>query len=114
VDYASLLAYLRAKGLRAESAGKIVQPFFTVVGRVIQVNGQDLQVFQYPDAARTNAQAALISPDGLTVATTKVHWLAPPRFYKCGKLLVIYLGDDGDVLKVLEAALGPHFAGKQR
>jgi hypothetical protein len=114
VDYKSLLADLRAKGLRAESAGKIVQPFFTVAGRVIQVNGQDLQVFQYPDAARTNAQAALVSPDGLSVATTKVHWLAPPRFYKRGKLLVIYLGDDGDVLKILEAALGPHFAGKQR
>jgi len=114
VDYASLLAHLRAKGLRAEAAGKIVQPFFTVAGRVIQVNGQDLQVFQFPDASRTNAQAALISPDGLTVAATKVHWLAPPRFYKRGKLLVIYLGDDGDVLKVLEAALGPHFAGKQR
>jgi hypothetical protein len=114
VDYKSLLADLRAKGLRAESAGKIVQPFFTVAGRVIQVNGQDLQVFQYPDAARAKAQAALVSPDGLAVATTKVHWLAPPRFYKRGKLLVIYLGDDGDVLKILEAALGPHFAGKQR
>jgi hypothetical protein len=114
VDYASLLADLRAKGLRAEFSGKIVQPFFTVAGRVIQVNGQDLQVFQYPDAARAKAQAALVSPDGLAVATTKVHWLAPPRFYKRGKLLVIYLGDDGDVLKILEAALGPHFAGKQR
>ena len=112
VDYASLLADLRAKGLRAESAGKIVQPFFAVAGRVILVNGQDLQVFQYPSAARTNAQAALVSPDGLTVANTKVHWLAPPRFYKRGKLLVIYLGDDRDVSSALEATLGPQFAGK--
>ena len=112
VDYASLLADLRARKLRVESAGKIVQAFFTVAGRVILVNGQDLQVFQYPDASRTNAQAALVSPDGMTVATTKVHWLAPPHFYKRGRLLVIYLGDDGDVLRALEAALGPQFAGK--
>ena len=112
VDYASLHADLRARKLRVKSAGKIVQPFFNVAGRVILVNGQDLQVFQYPDAARTNAQAALVSPDGLTVATTKVHWLAPPHFYKRGKLLVIYLGDDRDVLRALEGSLGPQFAGK--
>ena len=111
VDYASLLADLRSRGLRVKSAGKIVQPFFTVAGRVILVNGQDLQVFQYPDASRANAQAALVSPDGLTVATTKVHWLAPPRFYKRGKLLVIYLGDR-DVMRALEGSLGPQFAGK--
>ena len=112
VDYASLLADLRARALRVKPAGKIVQPFFTVAGRVILVNGQDLQVFQYPDASRANAQAALVSPDGLTVATAKVHWLAPPHFYKRDKLLVIYLGDEGDVLRALEAALGPQFAGK--
>ena len=113
VNYASLLANLRATGVRAKPGGRIVQPFFSVSGKVIQVNGEDVQVFQYRDAARTDAQAALLSPDGSTVGTTKVHWLGPPHFYKREKLLVLYLGENHQVLRALEASLGHQFAGKQ-
>lgn len=113
MDYASLLANLRAAGVRATSAGKVVQPFFSVNGRTIRVNGEEVQVFQHRDAARADAQAALISRDGSTIGTTKVHWLGPPHFYKRERLLVLYIGGNGQVVRALEAALGRQFAGKQ-
>ena len=96
-----------------EPGGKIDQPFLSVKGRLIKVNGAEVQVFQFRDAAQSEAQAALISRSGSTVGTTKLHWLGPPHFYKMGKLLVLYVGEDGGVLKTLEAALGRPFAGKQ-
>lgn len=79
---------------------------------MIKVRGEDVQVFQYADAAATDAQAALVSRDGSKVGTTNIHWVAPPHFYKNGKIIVLYVGDDRQVLRTLEAVLGPPFAGK--
>lgn len=79
---------------------------------MIKVHGEDVQVFQYRNAAHADTQAAAVSPDGGTVGTTKVHWVGSPHFYKKARLLVLYVGDDAKVLKALEAVLGPQFAGK--
>ena len=88
------------------------QPFFSVKGKMIEVQGEGVQVFQYLSAAAADGQAALVSPSGSTIGTTKVHWMGPPHFYKKGKLLVLYVGDDDKLLTALEAALGRQFAGQ--
>ena len=111
-DYASLIDNLRAAGVSVEPEGDVDQPFFSVEGMMIKVRGEDVQVFQYSNAAAMDAQAALVSLDGSAVGTTKLHWVGAPHFYKKGKLLVLYVGDHDKVLKALEAALGPQFAGK--
>ncbi len=80
---------------------------------MIKVRGEDVQVFQYFNAAAADAQGALVSRDGDAVGTTKIHWIGPPHFYKKGKLLVLYVGDNDKVLKALEAVLGQQFAGRQ-
>ena len=40
-----------------------------------------------------------------------VGWLAPPHFYKAGKVIVIYVGRDSGVMSVLQEAMGSQFAG---
>ena len=111
-DYASLIDDLRTAGVGVEPEGKVDQPFFSVEGRMIKIGGEDVQVFQYSHAAAADAQAALVSPDGSAVGTSKLHWVGSPHFYKKGKLLVLYVGDDDRVLKTLDAMLGRQFAGK--
>jgi hypothetical protein len=111
-DYASLINHLRAAGLNAEPGAEAEQPFLSVEGKMIKIGDEDVQVFQYSEAAQADAQAALVSPDGGTVGTNKIRWIGSPHFYKKGKLLVLYLGDDARVLKALDAVLGRQFAGK--
>jgi hypothetical protein len=111
-DYAGLIDNLHATGVSVEPGGEVDQPFFSVKGRMIKVSGEDVQVFQYPNVVVKDAQAALVSPDGSAVGTTKLHWVGPPHFYKKGTLLVLYVGDNAKVLKALEAVLGQQFAGK--
>ncbi len=41
-----------------------------------------------------------------------VGWVAPPHFYKKEKLIVLYVGDDNNVLDILEGVLGTQFAGR--
>ncbi|MBI3995396.1 MAG: hypothetical protein HY349_05410 [Nitrospirae bacterium] len=109
MDYVSLIDNLRTAGVSVEPEGEVEQPFFSIEGRMIKVSGEDVQVFQYIDAAAADAEAALVSPDGSAVGTSKIHWIGPPHFYKKGKLLVLYVGDNAELLKALEAALGRPF-----
>ena len=111
-DYASLIDKLRAAGASVEPAGEVEQPFLSITGKMIRLYDEDVQVFQYASAAEMEAQAAPISRDGSAVGTRKIFWVGPPHFFKQGKLLVLYVGNDDKVLKALEAVLGRQFAGQ--
>jgi len=112
MDYASLIKSLRAAGAPVERRGGVDQPFFSVDGKLLKLRGEEVQVFEYPDATAAEAQAALVSPSGSAVGTTRIHWIGPPHFFKKGRLIVLYVGGDGEVLKTLEAVLGRQFAGR--
>ena len=112
-DYANLVDNLGKAGATVvESAEKVTQPFFSVQGRVITVNGGDVQVFEYENATTADTEAALVSPDGFSVGASMISWVAPPHFYKAGKLIVLYVGDSESVIGALEGALGSQFAGQ--
>ncbi|HET9590767.1 MAG TPA: hypothetical protein VFO91_18400 [Anaerolineales bacterium] len=111
-DQASLVDALRAAGATVEAGDSVEQVFFAVKGQIIQVNGADVQVFEYETAEAMEAEAAQVSSDGGSIGTSMVTWVAAPHFYKSGRILVLYVGDDQAVLDLLEAALGPQFAGR--
>ena len=111
-DYVSLIDNLRAAGATVEPAGEVSQPFFSVPGYVIAVNGEQVQVFEYQDEAAADAEAATVSPDGSTVGRTAVSWVAPPHFFKNGRVIVLYVGSNPATLDLLQRALGPQFAGR--
>ena len=110
-DDHSLINKLRIAGASVDSAGEIEQPFFSVTGQVIIVNGGDVQIFEYRDGSTANAEAALVSPDGSSIGTSMVSWIGTPHFYQADKIIVLYVGDSPAVLEVLETVLGPQFAG---
>ncbi len=111
-DYVSLIDNLRQAGATVEPAGELTQPFFSVNSRVIVVNGGDVQVFEYADAAAAEAEAALVSPDGFSVGTSMIGWVASPHFYRVEKLIVLYIGDSEAVTDVLKSVLGQQFTGR--
>lgn len=112
--YTNLVNDLRANGAQVESAGEVSQPFFSVKGKIINVTGKDLQVqvFAYVNAAAANSEASEVASDGSSIGKSHPFWNAPPHFYKKGKIIVLYVGDNKTVMKVLETVLGKQFAGK--
>ncbi|HKZ45013.1 MAG TPA: hypothetical protein VJZ78_08265 [Anaerolineales bacterium] len=111
-DQTSLVGTLRGAGAEVELGDNVEQPFFTVAGQIIKVNGMDVQVFEYETAEALEADVAQISPDGGSVGTSMVGWIATPHFYKSGRLIALYVGDDQATLDLLEGALGAQFAGR--
>ena len=110
-DYVSLVDNLHKEGAPVEPATSINQAFFSVEELVIKVNGEDIQVFGYGNEAAAEAEAKLVSPDGGTVGTSRVFWVSPPHFYRSGKMIVFYVGQNSEITGVLEKVLGLQFAG---
>ena len=94
--------------------------YFAPQGQVLTVNGEDIQAFEFGSAEEADAAAGGVSATGSSIVTTMadgtqkasmVTWVVPPHFYKAGKLIVLYVGCDGDVIDALQEAMGPQFAG---
>lgn len=111
-DLASLSQALRDAEATVETGETVEQGFFAVPGQILKVNGADVQVFEYESAEAMEAEAAQVSTDGGSVGTSMVTWIAPPHFFKSGRVLVLYIGEDTALLDLLRSLLGEQFAGK--
>ncbi|MEO8434611.1 MAG: hypothetical protein ABI596_06925 [Pyrinomonadaceae bacterium] len=98
-------------GTVALTRERVSQPFFSVAGRIININGEALQVFEYATPAAANAEARRVSADGTTIGTSKPTWMATPHFFKSGKLIVLYIGGNQTILDLLRRTSGNQFAG---
>ena len=105
------LTELREKGVEPEKGDAVEQAFFSVIGTSVNVNGEGVQVFEYDSAETMESDAILVDASGSPIGTTMVAWMATPHFYKKGRILVLYVGDNAGTLEVLERVLGTQFAG---
>jgi hypothetical protein len=67
-------------------------------------------VFEYPSQTRADSDASKISPTGSPIGLSQISWMDTPHFYKRDRLIVLYVGHSAEILKPLEAVLGPPFA----
>jgi hypothetical protein len=111
-DLASLIAALEAKGAEVSQGDAVEQPFFSPRGQILQVNGQEVQVFEYPDEDAAGNESAMVSGDGSSVGTSMMTWMDMPHFYRARKLIVLYVGSDEATLELLETVFGRPFAGE--
>lgn len=109
-DTVSLMRALLAAGAQVESSGQAAQPFMPVPAHLLDVNGASVQVFELPDEATARALAARIAPDASAIGPVSVAWLAPPHFFRAGRSIVLYVGEDSGVLAELESLLGDPIA----
>lgn len=110
---AGLLQHAGAEVRVAEQMPREAFPFFGVSAQRLIVNDETVHVFVYADLAAAAADASLVPPSGTPIGGTHISWVAPPRFYTRGALIVLYVGRKSDVINVFDTILGPAFAGVQ-
>jgi hypothetical protein len=88
--------------------------FFLTPDRIVAIGYHEgFHAFEYP--TRAKLQRIRISADGTGISRGNraaiIEW-TQPHFYRSGRLLVLYLGDDPVILETLSLILGPQFAGR--
>ncbi len=79
---------------------------------MLTVNGEGVQAFEFASEVEAEAIAETVSKDGGSVGTSSIFWVAPPHFFKAGRLIVIYVGSDIGVINRLQEIMGSQFAGR--
>lgn len=109
---ASLVDALRGAGLTVRDGGTVSQPFFSVPARVYEIDGRDLQIYEFASPAAAEQAAADVAPSGSPIGTAMVTWMSDPHFFRKDRLVVNYIGTSDAVLAELRRLLGPQFAGR--
>ena len=113
VDRAGLIDALNAADAVREVGDPVMQEYFSVGGASVKVRESDILVFEYETAEAMEADASLVASDGGSIDTTMLFWVATPHFFKAGRIIVVYIGDDAEMLSQLESLLGAQFAGRE-
>jgi hypothetical protein len=110
LDTPRLVLRLRSAGAAVEEAGELEEGVFGKA-RLLRVNGEDLQVYEFASEAEQQAAAAAISANGYTIGTSSYFWISQPYFYAHDRLVVLYLGVDEAAIDLLAEALGRPLTG---
>ena len=86
--------------------------YFAPQGQLLTVNGERVSTFEFGSAEEADATAEGVSADGShivgpimadgTAISTAVDWTVPAHFYKAGRLIVLYVACDVDVINLLQ------------
>lgn len=112
IDSAGLIAALNAADAVMEVGDPVMQEYFSVGGASVKVRETDILVFEYDSAETMEAAASLVASDGGSIGTTMVTWVSTPHFFKAGRIIVVYIGDDAETLVQLQSLLGAQFSGR--
>jgi hypothetical protein len=104
--YREVIASLQGLEAEVEEIGQVDEPLFEVDTRLIRVNGQDVQIFEFPDEATRQAAAETVSPTAATIGTVIPEWVDIPHFWSQGQVIVLYVGQDQPTIDLLTSVLG--------
>jgi hypothetical protein len=123
-DQVSFIDGLRARAVTIEIVEPASQPFLRPTGTRLRLSGgalgapATLEAYNYDDtdlngsgAEAAKQDADQIQPDGMP-KTSSILWVAPPHFFRAGRLVVLYVGSDPTVQWLLTDLLGAQFAGR--
>ena len=115
---ATILAALAALGIELAPTGgtsraELLYPAPGEAYRMDPATAQSkerLYIHRYPSAKAASDHAARIIQDDQMVHGT-ILWVNWPHFFRCDRLIVLYLGEQEKVIEGLSALCGPQFAG---
>lgn len=112
-DYTSLVNAIKSRGVLVKFVDEIPAETssFSVPTKVLSVGGADVQVYQFQTEEDAQDSSQIISEDGTQIGTSIIRWMDSPHFYTQGKIIVLYVGQNPEIMNLLESFLGNQFAG---
>lgn len=110
-NYESLVNSIKSIGLLVESQEILDDSPFSTPTRIISVGGATVQVFEFTNEANAIAASKTVSKDGTEIGKSIIRWIDAPHFYTQGNIIVLYVGQNSEVLNLLDSLLGTQFAG---
>jgi hypothetical protein len=109
-----MLSFMREignHGLVARKIGPVSQPLFPIGGTLINTGTDVIHIYEFPTRTGALDFEGLISSDGRKIGGKNLRWSNHAHFFRKDSLIILYIGIDRDLVRVLEDVAGPQFAG---
>ena len=116
-NYANLLERLELYGFNYDEADTIPveDSFLSVECKLVFIRGELISVYQYSSNESMERDSKYIHEGGCSIQhpekAIEISWVSYPHFFKNGVIIVNYVGENEDILKLLREILGEPFAG---
>lgn len=80
---------------------------FAVGPTRVAVDGREIRIFEYEDAAARETDSSALTMDGYAVHGVPIDWTGPPHYWAEGRVLVVYTGSEESMVDLLTRVLGP-------
>ena len=76
---------------------------------------ENISVYLYESNDKMEKDASYLSEDGFSYNNgkniTQIEWVSYPHFYKSENMIILYVGENLQIIQALEEIVGPQFAG---
>jgi hypothetical protein len=112
-SYDDLVQALEDDGATVTPGERLEQDFFPVEAQVIDVDGEQVQVFEFTNETDQQEAADLIEANGFIIGNAALDWIGQPNFWAQGNLIVLYVGENQDLIDQLTGLLGEPLTGAE-
>lgn len=110
-EYQKIVSSFNASNLSVMSEQQVSQPFIPADGRLVKVNGEDLQFYEFRSDADARQFALNVSPDATEIGNNNILWVGEPHLFMSKNVIAIYVGTNQQILNALSSSMGTQFAG---
>lgn len=103
---AELVQALERAGKEVSETEQAVDGTFGVEGMALRVDEATLYVYEYPSVRERESVSDELIPDEGILSATPLPWDAKSNLWGTGPLLVVYPGDEGSLILLLDGLLG--------
>jgi hypothetical protein len=116
MDYRAFIKLLDKDGFvfEEEDQPPTTPNTMSVAARYIIFDDYVVSVFEYSSSLEMEADADRIDKNGFVIGSAHISWVSYPHFFKKGKIIALYVGEDREILDFLNHHLGEQFAGLRK
>lgn len=94
---------------------KVGSDFLPTTRKRMTIDDTAIDIYVFDNDNETETEAGYIDERGWGYnnghRAVKVSWISFPHFFKKGSLIIQYIGEDSDIISLLEDIMGEQFAG---
>lgn len=115
-DLANMITYLEDQGYES-SVEEADSDIFPGIRMRIKIESEVLEVYLYKNPTVLEEVASGIGKDGSSyqnktkTKVIEISWVSEPHFFKRNTMMVQYIGEEENIIKLLTTYLGPQFSG---
>ncbi|GAE35158.1 hypothetical protein [Halalkalibacter akibai] len=85
---------------------------FAASQTILKLDDGRIHIFEFRDPIEMENESLFVSKDGFRIGHSFYSWVSQPHFYKKGNIIVLYVGENKEIIRCLDKLLGKPFAGQ--